>query len=216
MMKTIEEKREQFLDMQEHPEKYTADELQTMLDDKDMSEDIAAFEVLREAELRNSSDITDEEIGAELGKFLAKKNNGGARRLLRIAAMFIGCVFVAGIAFAAIRMVMERTPMLISNGDETETTTQTTHQTDGKAIVETAMAETNDSIVRFEEAELQTVVNTVAKHYGVEARYDNETVRHIKLFLVWNKQKSLGDLLKVLNAYDRFSIELEDKTLVVK
>lgn len=129
--------------------------------------------------------------------------------------MFVGVVMLGGIAYAAVRMVMKRTSTTIAESDN-EGAVKAKAATIDNANDTTKTIAQSDSIVKFEDAELETVVNAMADNYGVNVRFDNEAAKHIHIFLVWNKNNRLEDIIAVLNGYDRINVSLDDKTLIVK
>lgn len=77
--------RQLYLDMQEHPERYTAPELEAMMDELDREPDV--------------------EEAWQRFKAIHLTNKTSSRRWLKIAAMFAGVILMAGIALAAIHLV---------------------------------------------------------------------------------------------------------------
>jgi ferric-dicitrate binding protein FerR (iron transport regulator) len=74
-----------FLDMQEHPESYSDEQLEAMIEDLDRTQDLEA--AWQRFERKNHV------------------QKPTSRRWLHIAAMFAGVLFVAGIAWAAVHVV---------------------------------------------------------------------------------------------------------------
>lgn len=223
-MNTFEEKRQLFLDMQEHPSNYSEDELQAMLDDPDMRGDIECFSLLSNAAQRNAKQseepaLADARIEEEWQKY-SERQSGKMRsahrlKLFKAAAVFIGCLLMIGAAYAAVRIIKGHEPMPIA-----ETADMRPSMTDETTKGDTANAmkaiEAADSLVKFDDAELETVLTTMAAHYGVKTEFKSEKAKHIHLFFIWNRKASLADVLEILNGYDRISVTLKDNTLIVK
>lgn len=223
-MDTLEEKRRQFLDMQENPDKYSEDELQTMLDDPDMQADMECFGLLNNAawsnaDLHKDDTLKDESIAAEWQKFSGERKKAARPalgiRLLRVAAVFVGCLLVMGMAYAAVRIIVQRKPA--QTAETTVTATAIAKDTvKNDTTVRDKAAELSDSIVKFNDTELEKVITTMAQHYGVKTEFKSEKAKHVHLFFIWNRRTSLADVLEVLNGYDRISVTLTDNTLTVK
>jgi len=218
-MKTMEDKKRLFLDMQEHPENYSDEELQAMLDAPDMLDVIENFEKLRQAALRKSGDISDAEISSEWEKFRLKHKGAsfGSRRstLFKVAAVFVGCLLMVGLAYAAVRFMAEREPMPIATSTEAQAEAQSAAAPNSVALSNSAVAKA-DSLVTFDDAEFESVLSAMAEHYGVKVEFKSDEARHIRMFFIWNKNMSLADVLEIINGYDRINVVLVDETLTVK
>ena len=87
-MMRLEENKRLFLDMQEHPENYSDEQLEAMMDHIDRVPDAdGAWERFEKREMA------------------VRKRGSGMRRWLRFAALFAGAAFIVGISFATIRIV---------------------------------------------------------------------------------------------------------------
>lgn len=225
-MSTLDEKRRLFLDMQERPDEYSEGELQAMLDDPEMSSDIESFTLLRRSALHDGKEISDEAIAEEWQKF-SDENEARAKQIhkqhtptfrlkrYKVAAIVIGSLLLVGTVFAAVRFIKEREPMPIAESNGVEASVS--HNAIEKdTIMEAKAVASADSIVKFDDTELETVITTMAEHYAVKTEFKSESARHIHLFFIWNKRNSLADVLEVLNGYDRISVTLSDQTLIVK
>lgn len=218
-MKTMEDKRRLFLDMQEHPENYSEEELQAMLDDPDMLGVIESFEMLRQAASLKGKEMSDAEISSEWEKFCGKHKRASYRSLhstlFKVAAVFIGCLLMAGLAYAAMRFIAEREPMPIMTGTTAQKETSRTFVHDNVALSDSVTA-TADSLVTFDDVEFENVLSAMAEHYGVKVEFKSEEARHIRMFFIWNKNMNLANVLEILNGYDRINVALTDETLTVK
>ena len=84
----LEENKRLFLDMQEHPENYSDEQLEAMMDHIDRVPDVdGAWERF------------------EMREVAVRKRGSGMQRWLRYAALFAGAAFIVGISFATIRIV---------------------------------------------------------------------------------------------------------------
>ena len=87
-MMRLEENKRLFLDMQEHPENYSDEQLEAMMDHIDRVPDAdGAWERF------------------EMREVAVRKRGSGMQRWLRFAALFAGAAFIVGISFATIRIV---------------------------------------------------------------------------------------------------------------
>lgn len=128
--------------------------------------------------------------------------------------MFVGCILLAGIAYAAVRFVKEREPMPIAENVATDNVEKKAENT---AIVEPAdtIAKPN-AAVTFDNEELATILGAMSEYYQVKVVFESEQAKHIRLFLVWDKTQPVTEIVEMLNKYERFDITLADNTLTVK
>ena len=101
------EKIQLLLDMQEHPENYSEQALKTMLKDPEMRELMEAAELLKQAMIWENSRKSTVNMDAEWQRFAGQHiaDSKPRRGWLKVAAVFLGVLFVSGITFAAIHIV---------------------------------------------------------------------------------------------------------------
>ena len=56
----------------------------------------------------------------------------------------------------------------------------------------------------------------MAKYYGVEVNFANETAKHIRLHFEWDQAKSLDDNIQVLNSFQQITITRDGNKIVVE
>lgn len=203
-----EEKLMQLLEMQEHPERFTDNELQAMLDDEDIREDIRTMRMVRNAFLNGQPTTKNMRLTPQKARRTPRIS------LLKMAAMFVGCVLLVGIAFAAVRLVTERKPTPAPIVQAPKVIDRSTEK--ATTEVKTDSIAHQDSEVTFDNEELATVLNTMAEYYKVKVNFENEAAKHIKLYLVWNQTKPIAEIVEMLNKYDRINISYADDTLTIK
>ena len=208
-----DEKRLMLFDMQEHPEKYTDEQVERLLADEEAQEFLRDLAMARMAGKKATPKKVDvdkawKEFSEKHNK--AKSIGNGANtphhNRMQIAASIIGIIFLSGVALAAVQ-----------NGWTEQTVKQKPSADDSlKAVT----AEPKDSLgmkpVVFDNAELGTILTQMTDFYHVKVRYDNAETQHVRLFFNWNKTKTLEQNLAILNAFDRIQIEYAEGELVVK
>lgn len=103
---------------------------------------------------------------------------------------------------------------------ETTTVEQPVSPTDDANPLVTNVA--NDSIsvddtaLRFDNIELQRIVAILCEYYGIEARYENEDAKHLRLYVRIDKTKSIDEVVEFLNHFDKVSMEVHDNQLIIK
>ena len=209
-----DEKIQLLLDMQEHPEQFSEQALQTMLDDPEVRELMEATAQLKQAMMSNENDVNN--VDAEWQRFAQTHltEQKQERSWLKIAATFIGILMMSGIAFAAIHIIRH-----VSNaGGEPqkpiqETTIANTHQLPADTIKTDTIP---SKVVRYDEATLEQILTDMANYYGLSLIWKSEDAKTLRLFYVWNRQLSASESTKQLNNFERFHLELNDSIITVE
>jgi hypothetical protein len=56
----------------------------------------------------------------------------------------------------------------------------------------------------------------IAGHFHLQVTYQNESARHIRLFLQLEKNMSLDDIIELMNHFEKVNIRHEGQTLIVE
>ena len=223
-----DEKRLMLFDMQEHPEKYTDEQVEHLLADEEAQEFLRNLAMARMAGKKATPKKVDvdkawKEFSEKHNK--AKSISNGAntpyRNRMQIAASIIGIIFLSGVALAAVQNGWFKFAVSDKVADNKTTTEQTVKQKpSADDSLKAVTAEPKDSLdmkpVVFDNAELGTILTQMTDFYHVKVRYDNADTQHVRLFFNWNKTKTLEQNLEILNAFDRIQIEYAEGELVVK
>lgn len=210
-----DEKRLMFFDMQEHPEKYTDEQIERLLADEEVKDFLRDLAMARMAGKKATPKKVD------VDKAWKEFANGSYRNRMKIAASVVGIIFLSGVAFAAVQNGWFK----FSTSDKAvEDKTATEQIVNSKQLVNDSLkaitTESKDSLdmkpVVFDDAELGTVLMQMADFYHVKVEYMNANTQHVRLFFNWNKTKTLEQNLELLNAFDRIQIEYVEGTLMVK
>lgn len=197
------------LDMHEHPENYSDEQLAAMLDDE-MQEHLTTAK-------RAMTDIPDPNVDAEWQRFeqehFAPTKN---RRWLKVAAMIAGVLMLSAFTYAAIHAVRARQP------EVQQPTTEQVAKTG--ALVETSSlteAENIDSVpmeqpVTFDNVALETIIGDIANRYKMQVEFRNEDARALRFYFVWQPDEDLDAALERLNLFESVNISKEDNTIVVE
>ena len=223
-----DEKRLMLFDMQEHPEKYTDEQVEHLLADEEAQEFLRDLAMARMAGKKAAPKKVDvdkawKEFSEKHNK--AKSISNGAntpyRNRMQIAASIIGIIFLSGVALAAVHNGWFK----FAASDKVADNKAVAEQTDKSGLsaddsLKAVTAEPKDSLdmkpVVFDNTELATILTQMADFYHVKVRYDNAATQHVRLFFNWNKTKTLEQNLEILNAFDRIQIEYAEGELVVK
>ena len=227
-MTSKEEKYQRFLDAQEHPEKYSDEQIDAILHD---AEDIVN---LKRAFMQERADHEPVDTDSAWRDLLARHNEqrGHAtfraaqkqRQWIRIAAVFAGGVVATSVAFAAIvGLGIMRNP-LAQHKESTEAATAK----DTTAVISAATAtatrdstalhhETAPQTIKFDNVPLSKILSDMAAYYRAEVSYgDGSNASDIRLCFDWNQEKSLADNIALLNSFRQINIVLEGNRITVE
>ena len=223
-----DEKRLMLFDMQEHPEKYTDEQVERLLADEEAQEFLRDLAMARMAGKKAAPKKVDvdkawKEFSEKHNKAKSISNgtNTPYRNRMQIAASIIGIIFLSGVALAAVHNGWFK----FAASDKVADNKAVAEQTDKSGLsaddsLKAVTAEPKDSLdmkpVVFDNAELGTILTQMADFYHVKVRYDNATTQHVRLFFNWNKTNTLEQNLEILNAFDRIQIDYADGILKVK
>ena len=223
-----DEKRLMLFDMQEHPEKYTDEQVERLLADEEAQEFLRDLAMARMAGKKAAPKKVDvdkawKEFSEKHNK--AKSINNGANtsyhNRMQIAASIIGIIFLSGVALAAVQNGW----LKFAAADKVADNKVVAEQTDKSGLsvddsLKPVTAEPKDSLdmkpVVFDNTELGAILTQMADFYHVKVKYYNADTQHVRLFFNWNKMKTLEQNLEILNAFDRIQIEYAEGELVVK
>ena len=206
------EKIQVLLDMQAHPEAYSEETLNAMLEDPDVRELMEATAELKQAMAWEES-TAKPDADAEWERFAASHfaAESSRRSWLKVAASITGILMVSGIAFAAIHVMRQSVK-------PKETTTVESPQLSTNqqpiAVADTIASDTtNTAYVRYEEATLEQILTDMADYYGLTLHWKNEEAKALRLFYIWNKQQPAAKTIESMNTFERIRLELNDSIL---
>ena len=184
-------KKEEQIRMLLHPEKYTDEQLDQMLDESNIP-------------VPDANDAWEQFQKAHI---VAKSTT----RWYKIAAMFIGILMLSGIAYAAIShfIKMEDKPQV----------TLTERKPDIKKMEKTYGAEmtpTKKAPVVFNNVELQQIMQYVADGYGVKVEFKNNAARTIRFYLQWEADDTLQEIIDKINHFEKVHLTLNEDTITIK
>ena len=206
-----DEKIQLLLDMQEHPEQFSEQALQTMLDDPKVRELMEATAQLKQAMMPDENNVND--VDAEWQHFaqthLAEQKP--ERSWLKIAATFIGILMMSGIAFAAVHIIQHVSNAGVEPQEQIlETTIANPHQLPADTLKTDSIP---PKVVRYDEATLEQILTDMADYYGLLLNWKSEEAKTLRLFYIWNKQQSAVEAIRSMNSFERICLELNDSIL---
>lgn len=233
------QKWDMLLNLLEHPEKYSETQKDELLGDKEVNE---LYQQL--IETRQSLDFAKSKekmkmpsIDAEWEKLKEEKQqkeemsqNAETQQTaklfslwspMRKVAAVVAVLVVSGITFAAIHLVT-RSHQPSDNSNTELVASQKDSIQQVSAPQKSNIEEKTDSAslaqlpLVYENAELQNILTPIAGHFHLQVTYQNESARHIRLFLQLEKNMSLDDIIELLNHFEKVNIRHEGQTLIVE
>lgn len=202
---TQEEKLTRLLEMQEHPERYTEEEIRQLMADEECRK-------LYEQMVRATDAMFEEKHfdNVECGTFNTQRS-----KLFKIAAIFIGVLLFSGITYAAIHYVrnsiLDQSPSQVENVGSSA---------DSQRSDPDSQLSPQDSTqlkpVVFEDAELVTILKEVAAYYHYETVYKHDDAKHIRLYFTWDKSMPVEEIVEMFNKFERIHITLKDTQMVIE
>ncbi|MBR4338067.1 MAG: DUF4974 domain-containing protein [Bacteroidaceae bacterium] len=128
-------------------------------------------------------------------------------RAAAIAALAIGISLTAWASIWIVRVVIPaRRAAAISAGDAKHRDTLTT--------LTNPPADTLAMFV-FENVDMLTIARTLGEHYGVEPVFRDEALTHVRLYARIEKNKSLNEVVALLNHFKKVRLTVTDGKLII-
>ena len=244
-MKTDRQLIERLLELQEHPEQVTDEQLQQALDDPQMRELVEQMAFAKRAFKNEGLQAEELDVEGEWEKFAAKNFDEGnetqhvypfkkmaasltfsracsrseeqmqASLSSRLVASFIGVLLVSGMAFAAIHIVR----MVNNQKAETVLTEQPASYKPSTALpADTVKADTTDTVqpVVFDNVPLEKMLTEIAAYYHAEVSFLNDDARQLRFHFVWKREDGLGHAIEKLNRFESLSVRLDENKIIVE
>ena len=211
----MEEKTKMLLDAQEHPEQFTDEALRQMQDDSEIRALMEATAQGKRALMKQQPKASQEAIDAAWQDFEAKHFPKAAKVsiLHKVAASFIGLLFISGIAFAAVHIARHYRNTV---GEDVKSPTQETQISDSH---QQALPTDTTAIVPpivFDNVTLDSILPQIAQHYGYTVSFHSDKSKPLRLFLTWNPKDSIQKVTDKLNLFEQIHIELDEQTMIVE
>ena len=224
------DKFEKILDIIDHQEKYSDEEIREILQDEECRK---LYQTMMEVDSALESPSPIINVDEEWEKFSKKHQlqeeshpiaqEAGASHPItswrKLAASIAGFVLISGIAFAAIHTYIKRS-------QETTQVTADTHPEVIKSDSAKQVAE-KDSLIHpkpekpaihktFENVAFEQMLSEIASYYDLQVKFENNEDKTLRLYYEWNSHSSIENIVKELNQFENVNIELQQNELIVK
>ena len=232
------------LDLLEHPEKYSETQKDELLGDEEVNELYQQLVETRQSldfakskekmkmpsidaeweKLKDEMKLKEKQQKEEMSQNAETQQTAKLLPLwspMRKVAAVAAVLVVSGITFAAIHLVTRSHQASDKNNTELVSTHKDSIQ-QVSAPQKSNIEEKTDSAslaqlpLVYENAELQNILTPIAGHFHLQVTYQNESARHIRLFLQLEKNMSLDDIIELLNHFEKVNIRHEGQTLIVE
>ena len=198
------------LDMHEHPENYTDEQLAAMLDDETQQHLAAAK--------RAMTDIPVPDVDAEWQRFEQEHLNAPVknRRWLKVAATIAVVVMLSAFTYAAVQAVRHGTKDKPQEKTENVTTvSEESAESASRVAVADTIAVVEEPVV-FDNQPLGQMLEGIATRYGMQVEFRNEDARDLRFYFELHPGEELNSVVERLNMFERVSVSIEGNTIVVE
>jgi len=215
--------------MQEHPEKYTDEQIAALLADDEVAEYLQQLAMTKQAftkEETSHEDVPVDEMwqqfaadhADELDALNSPSSQTGMGRtfqwsvLRKIAAVFLGVVATVGLTFAAFSILRsnDKTP---DNTTATTNTATVTSRPVQPMPQDTAVA---SGPVIFDNVSLDRIAQTIAAFHHVGIDVQNKQAGTLRFYFVWRQTDSLKTVVDQLNQFGKVDILMQNDKLIVR
>ena len=238
------DKFEKILDIIDHQEKYSDEEIREILQDEEcrklyqtmMEVDSALLQqslntqssishspdyaLSSDSSLGNSSSNIDKEWEKFSQKHqLQEEATHPITSWRKLAASIAGFVLISGIAFAAIHTYIKR------NLEPTQVTADThpeaiksdsVKQVAGKDSLAHPKPEKPAIHKTFENVAFEQMISEIASYYDLQVKFENNEDKSLRLYYEWDSHSDIESIVKELNQFESVNIELQQNELIVK
>lgn len=207
------------LDLIEHPDKYTPQQIEILLSD---SETRAIYNLLCKTQSSLKSYENDVDVDDEWQSFEREHIKPRLRFLWRgsraaiISALIL--TSVAAIAIGTVIGVSLKSTKREYSGLDKEETSQTAVPTVRSGSYLAANTDTLQSVpapILFEDETLEAILDTIAALHNLDVKFKTDDVARLHLFYKFDSEIPLGETIEQLNSFGQINIKIAGNTLIV-
>lgn len=224
------DKFEKILDIIDHQEKYSDEEIREILQDEECRK---LYQTMMEVDsaLENPSPIIN--VDEEWEKFsqehqLQEEATQNAAQEAashpitswrKLAASIAGFVLISGIAFAAIHTYIKRSQeptQVIADTHPEVVKSDSAKQVAAKDSLTHPKPEKPAIHKTFENVAFEQMISEIASYYDLQVKFENNEDQTLRLYYEWDSHLSIENIVKELNQFENVNIELQQNELIVK
>ena len=202
------DKTERIIDMTEHPERYSEDELRKMLIDDDEGSRI--YRTIAELNVALSFEETSKSDNKKAGMGLAGHWNKPGF-INKTAAVIVAICLISGIAYAAVALIHNP-----STPEKTETVAPAPSISTSTPVPDKSASSVRVPIVKtYEDASLATIVSDIAATFDKQQAYRSDKAKTLRLYFRLDTRRGIEKNIEELNTFENINIEIKGDTIVV-
>lgn len=215
------DKFEKILDIIDHQEKYSDEEIHEILQDEECRK---LYQTMVEVDSALESPSPIINVDEEWEKFsqehqLQEKATHPITSWRKLAASIAGFVLISCIAFAAIHTYIKRSqePIQITADTHPEVIkSDSAKQVAAKDSLTHPKPEKPAIHKTFENVAFEQMISEIASYYDLQVKFENNEDKTLRLYYEWNSHSSIENIVKELNQFENVNIELQQNELIVK
>ena len=195
-MKRLDDKH-LLIDMQEHPENYSDEQLERMMAELDREPDVEAAwqKTLSNSPLKGENS-------------LPLREGWGGSFFRRIAAVFTSIAFLGIMSLAGYRAFFYKT--------KTDNRPQTTDTTAIKTERFYVDVQDGDTIFRFENIRLDSILAVVSRHYERQVIWGDKDLARLRFYITCRTSHTIREFVEMMNMFDGLRITQDLDILYVE
>lgn len=224
------DKFEKILDIIDHQEKYSDEEIREILQDEECRK---LYQTMMEVDSALESPSPIINVDEEWEKFCQKHQlqeeatQNAAQEAAshpitswrKLAASIAGFVLISGIAFAAIHTYIKRSQeptQVIADTHPEVVKSDSAKQVAAKDSLTHPKPEKPAIHKTFENVAFEQMISEIASYYDLQVKFENNEDKTLRLYYEWNSHSSIENIVKELNQFENVNIELQQNELIVK
>ena len=238
------DKFEKILDIIDHQEKYTDDEIREILRDEECRKLYQTMQEVDSALLKQSLEGADEKAwkgedektshGLDMDeaweKFSEEHHLEESAEMIpmqpttrfswrKIAASIVGFILISGIAFAAIHTYIRKSqePMPIAENTEQAAVGDSVKNDTAQVTMASAAKSEKPAIHKtFENVDFGKMMAEIAAYYDLQVKFESEDAKTLRLYYEWDSHTKIEDVIKELNQFENVDIALDNHEIIIK
>ena len=224
------DKFEKILDIIDHQEKYSDEEIREILQDEECRK---LYQTMMEVDSALESPSPIINVDEEWEKFsqehqLQEEATQNAAQEAathpitswrKLAASIAGFVLISGIAFAAIHTYIKRSqePTQVTADTHPEViNSDSAKQVAAKDSLAHPKPEKPAIHKTFENVAFEQMISEIASYYDLQVKFENNEDKTLRLYYEWDSHLSIENIVKELNQFENVNIKLQQNELIVK
>lgn len=204
------------LDIIEHPEKYSSEQLAEIMSEPETRE---IYNLLCKTESA-IKDSEEPDVNTEWEKFSNSRQVHSRRVFSWLGSRAASIAAIVGTSIAAVAAGIAVTVAVIDYKPEpiAENTADTPPAIAESSDTITNKCDTvNESLtpVMFEDTPLEVIMKEVAKAYSVEVKFEDANVASLHLYYKFNPSLTLNEVIEQLNTFEQINIRRNGNTLTI-